>query len=134
MAYDVFDLYATDEKKELDGAIVELGKGVSVTVALAQNDNFLKRILEESERQAGIIKGLPEKEAKARDLKGLCEVLAETVLLGFKGMSYKGKPIKYTKANAVKLLLHREFRKMVLAHAGNLDNFRLKREEKEVKN
>lgn len=134
MAYDVFELFATDEDKELKGVEVELGEGATIRVARADNDNFMKAIIEATEANKDALDSLPEKEAKALDRRILCEVLADTILLDFKGMLYKGKSMKYSKANATKMLLHKDFRRMVMRHASNLSNFKLSREEKEVKN
>lgn len=133
MAYDVFKIHATDAVKELVGVEVPIGGDAFLTVARAENDNFLTRILEETEKHAASFKSLPEDEAKALDILVLCEVMAETILLGFKGMSYDGKPVKYSKKTAVKLLKHVDFRKLVMRHATNIENFRLEEETADAK-
>lgn len=131
---DVFKVYATDEKKELAGVEIPLGGGAFITVARANNDNFLKKIIEESDLHLAEIKSLPKEEASVLDKQILCKVLAETVLLDFKGLSYDGKAIKYSLENAAKLLAIKDFRKLVMTHADNLENFRLVQEAKDTKN
>jgi len=131
--YDVFAVHATDAVKELVGVEVPLGGDAFITVARAENENFLKRILEETELNAASFKSLPEAEAKALDIRILCEVMAETILLGFRGMSYKQKPVKYTKKRAAMLLQHVDFRKVIMRHATNIENFRLEEEAADAK-
>ncbi len=134
MAYDVFKLYATDEKKETEGVAVDLGGGSSITVARADNDNFLTKIVESSELHMAELQSLPKAEAAALDKSLLCEVLAETVLLGFKKLDYAGKPIKYSVENAKKLLAHKDFRRLVMKHANDIENFRAAQEAADAKN
>lgn len=134
MAYDVFKLFATDEKKELEGVKIPLGGGASITVARADNDNFLTKIVEASERNLAELKALPKEEAAKLDKELLRDVLAETVLLGFEGMSYDGKPIKYSMENAKKLLGHKDFLRMVMKRANEIEHFRLAQETEDVKN
>jgi len=132
--FDVFAKFATDEKKELEGAEVILDEGVSILVARAGNKNFLTMIQEEADEFAAKAAGLPKEEAERLDKEVLLKVLAKTVLLGWKGLSYKSKPIKYSVENAMILLGHTDFRKMVMGHAVKDEGYRAKLEEEDVKN
>lgn len=132
--YDVFALFATDEKKVVEGTVIALAKDVSIKVARVGNDRYQARMLEVSEENLANIQSLPKEEGEKLDLDLHIQVLAETVLVGFEGLSYKGKPIKYSVDNAVKLLKLPEFRRMVIRHAQNLENFLLKQEAADTKN
>lgn len=130
-----FAKFEVDEKKENEGVEVSLGGGDFITVARAGNENFNRRIIEASELHLAEIKALPEKESRALDQKILCEVLAETVLLGFRGFTdKKGKALKYSVEKATELLGHKEFRKRVMAEAANIENYRAELEQADVKN
>lgn len=130
-----FSEFAVDEKKETEGVERSLGKGMFITVARADNENFNKRILEESELHLAEIKALPEKEGRILDRQILCKVLAETVLVGFRGFAdMKGKELKYSVENAAMMLGHKEFLKKVMTEANKAENYRVTLEKADVKN
>ena len=132
--FDVFDKFATDETKEECGVEVSLGKGVSLTIARANNAAFLKLIQEEADRVAEQSTSLSDEDAEALDKKSMLEVLAKTVLLGWKGVAYKGKSMKYSVDNAVTLLGHKDFRKLVMEHANDFEHYRATLEDADEKN
>ena len=132
--FDVFEKFATDETKEECGAEVSLGKGVSLTIARVNNTNFLKLVQEEADRVAEKSISLSEDDAEALDKETMLAVLAKTVLLGWKGVSYKGKPLKYSRENAVMLLKHKDFRKLVMEHANEFENYKAQWEVADEKN
>lgn len=132
--FDVFDKFATDEKKELQGAEVVLEQGVSLRIARADNINFLNLLQQEADAMAEKTENMSEDEAYDFDRKSLLRVLAKTVLLGWKGLSYKGKPIKYNEENAMMLLKHKDFRKLVMQHASDFANFKARLEDEDEKN
>jgi len=130
---DVFEKYATDEKKEISGAEVSLGGGTTILVARLNNDNHAARIHELCELNREILDN-DDEEARKLDKDLFIQVLAETVLLGWKNLSYKGKKLTYSKSNAMTLLAMRDFRNMVIAEASKFDNFKAKAEESDIKN
>ncbi len=132
--FDVFEKFATDETKEECGVEVSLGEGVSLTVARANNANFLKRIQEQADEVAEKSIALSAEDAEILDKQAMTRVLAETVLLGWKGVAYKGKIVKYSTDNAVMLLTHKDFRRLVMEHANNMDHYRAKLEDADEKN
>lgn len=133
--FDLFNKFAVDEKKEVEGVEISLGDGAFITVARSDNQNFNEKILEASEKHLADIKALPKKEAVELDRKILCGVMAGTILTGFRGMSYKGKALKYSVENATMLLLElKEFFKLVRSHSMNIENYRVKIETDDVKN
>ena len=132
--FDVFEKFATDEIKEESGVKVSLGKGVSLTIARSDNSKFLKLLQEEADRVAETVVGLNDKEAEAVDKQAMLFVLAKTILLGWEGVAYKGKMIKYSIDNAVMLLGHKDFSKLVMKHAGDIELYRAKLESDDEKN
>jgi hypothetical protein len=131
--FDVFKVYATDEKKENEGVEVQLGGGASITVARMHNPNFSKCILAEHEKHKAVLDALPEDEKKKLDEEIMCRVLAESILVGFKGLGYKGKATPYSKDNAIKHLMVKDFRVKVVEEASKLDNYRAVMEDADAK-
>lgn len=136
---DIFKEFATDDDKELNGSVVEIGPGVSLLVARANNRRFNRRIIKLYEEHAQVLNTAaedgPERDAAdARDAEIMATVMAETILLGWEGLQYKGQPIEHSVDNAKMMLMHKEFRKFVEKHAQNLDHFKLASEEEQVKN
>lgn len=131
---DIYKVYATDEVKEVQGAEVQLGGGASITVARLGNPEYVRVLLAESEKHDAALSSLPKPEAEKLDTEILSKVLAETILLDFKGLGFKGKPLKYSKENALVLLAVKDFRTRVIAEAQKLENFRVAYEEVSAKN
>ncbi len=132
--FDVFEKFATDETKEECGTKVSLGKGVSLTIARASNSKFLAMLQEEADRVAEQSIALNATEAEDLDKNTMLGVLATTILLDWEGVAYKGKVLKYSKENAVKLLRHKDFRKLVMDHANDFELYRAKLEDADEKN
>lgn len=132
--FDVFEKFATDETKEECGVVVSVGDGVSLTIARANNSGFLKLIQEEADRVAEKSVSLSDAAAEELDKEAMLVVLAKTVLLGWKGVAYKGKSIKYSIDNAAMLLKHKDFRKLVMEHANNFEHYKAKWEAADEKN
>jgi hypothetical protein len=124
--FDVFAAYATDDKKENEGVEIPLGGGASMTVARMPNEKYSKILVERHEANQEMMRGLPKEQADKLDRDTFITILADTVLLDFKGISFKGKALKYTRDNAIKLLQIKDFRVKVITEAQNLDNFRVK--------
>lgn len=136
---DVFKQFATSDDKELNGTIVEIEKGVTLTVARHANRRYNRRIIKLFQEHADVLNTQaedgPEKDAAdAMSDMVMAQLYAETVLLGWNGLEYKGKPIEYSRENAEMMLRHREFRNFVEGHARNVDNFKLAFEEEQEKN
>ena len=132
--FDVFEKFATDETKEECGVEVSLGKGVNLVIARANNAAFMKLIQEEADRVAEQSMKLSEEDAETLDKDSMLAVLAKTILLGWSGVSYKGKPMKYSVDNAKTLLRHKDFRKLVMEHANDFEHYKAKLEDVDEKN
>lgn len=131
--FDIYELFATDEKLEINGVDIDLGGGAMMTVARAGNDNYIRRLIEELQKhEKELAEDTPE--AQALDTKILIEVMAETLLLNFSGFMYKGEPLPYSRENAVKALQHKGFRRRVQFEASNINNYRRASEEADEKN
>jgi hypothetical protein len=127
---DVFSTYATDLTAEVEGRWFPIGKGAKVLVARTGNkryaDLFRKKIEIHREDLDG---GTPESEALAEEM--MVEILAQTILLGWEGLSYQGEAVAYSQEMAKTLLRVKDFRARITKLADSLENFRLKREEEQ---
>lgn len=135
MGLDVFEKFATDEVKECQGVELPIGSGAYVTVARIGNDNYTKAITSEYDKfreQLELLKGT--KEGDELDRRIAIEIEADTILLGFKGIDFKGKSLKYSRAAAIKLLELKEFRSTVMRLARNIENFRVKMDKDDKEN
>jgi hypothetical protein len=125
---DIFEQYATDETAELEGRWFPLDKKTKVLVARTGNANYLKAMRQRmKDAQIDVDDQSDENEKLVTDL--IIETMAETILLGWKGMSMKGEELAYSKTNAMKALSVRGFRERIAGIAGKLESFRVKEEE-----
>lgn len=130
---DVFATYATDTKKELEGVWKDLDGSSKVLVARAGNRLYARALEAAAKgRKAELSKKDEKSDAVAEEL--LIEVMAETVLLGWDGIGYKGKPMTYSVENAKTLLKHRDFREVIASISDDINNFKAEAEEAAVKN
>lgn len=136
---DIFSQYAVDPKLEQEGKDFDWGEGLTLILARSHNPIYTKMINTrfEAHKHTLELKDTPEqlKAAEDRSHKIMAEVLAHTVLIGWKGeMIYKGQPLEYSVANAEMLLLHKDFQREVARKADDFRNFRFQTEEADVKN
>jgi len=125
---DIFSTFATDEVAEAEGRWFPLSKTAKVLVARTGNANYIKALRQRmKDNQIDAEDNSEENEKLVTSL--IVETMAETILLGWKGLEYKGKAMEYTKANAVTLLEVKDFRKRISDIADKADSFRLKEEE-----
>lgn len=130
---DIFASYATDKNKENTGTWVKVGDA-EFLIARSNNRKFAKMLGEKLEENR-LALDTKDEAAEAMSDKLMGEVISETIMLDWRGnVSYMGKPLKYSKANAQKVLAHRDFRALILTQADNIDNFKMKQEDEDVKN
>lgn len=109
-----FDLeeFSVDEEKELEGIWVyfDMEETQGLLIASAENENFLKAFRKLPRGfQNRIRTGSVDKKT---DKKVFHKLLSETILLGWKGISYKGKTLtKYDPKIAVERMA--EYKKFV---------------------
>jgi len=125
---DIFETFATDEKLEVEGAWFPLSKTVKVLVARSGNENYidtLRRKLDAS----GIDLTSKAKEDEDAAEAVFIDVMAETLLLGWQGITSKGEPVAYSKDAARAYLAVKDFRKKVVAFSETFEAFRVKAEK-----
>lgn len=128
MSLDIFAHYATDESLENDGAWFDLGGDAKVKVARSGNPRYAKKLT-----------ALYEKNKKVLDLGGdaadklsndmMVEVLAETILLDWKGLSFKKQELPYSVENSKMLLSVKDFRRVIAGFSEDVEAYRVKEEQ-----
>lgn len=129
---DIFASYATDDNAELNGSWQQLGEG-SLLIARSGNRNYVRLLTSKVEQNQQLLDKQDDAAEKLSD-DIMAEVFAQTILLGWSGIQYQGKDFPYTKENAKKALLHKDFRREVDRLAENVDAYRMKVEGEQVKN
>lgn len=133
MALDIFAQFATDETKEEDGVWVELSDDAAILVARSGNKKYSKMIAREYEKNKKILDGKNDvADAKSEEI--MIEVLAKTILLGWRNIQFKGEELPYSLENAKMLLKVKDFRKLVGGYADDSSAFKMLAEEEVVKN
>lgn len=132
MALDIKKTFATNVAAEVNGSEIEYS-GTKFIIARAGNPKYsrmLSKMVEKHQKQ------LDQKDDAADALsdKILIDVLAHTILLGWDVLDFDGKPLPYSLANAKMILGYKDFRKEVAKMADDIDNYREKVEEEQVKN
>lgn len=109
---DIFNSFATDAKVEVEGRWVPLSKDAKVLVARSGNQRFVE-LMRKTLKQNSV--NLDDKSKENQELieKLVLDVTAETVLLGWEGLTFKGEPLPYSRENAIKLLAVKDFRTKV---------------------
>jgi hypothetical protein len=125
---DIFAAYATDETLEDQGTWRRIGGGAEILVARLGNPNYEDAVKAEVAANRETLDLGGEELAQAYKELSL-RVLARTILLGWKNVSYKGKPLDYSVQAAEMLLAHREFRRVVEEFASDFNQYRAKLEE-----
>lgn len=125
---DIFKEFATDEKLELEGRWVDLGKGARILVARDGNENFRKELRKLLEQHAVTLDaGGDAADTLAMEL--MLQAKARTILVGFEGLSFKGKPLTYSPEAALELLKVKDFARLVDEHSRHLSGYKVKVEE-----
>lgn len=120
---DIFASFATDEKKEVDGAWFDVpGGDARIKVARANNPRFSAAVVKTYEKWKNAPKG--EAATKQQD-EEYNRLLAQYVLLDWENVSFKGSPLPYSVANAEKLLSIKDFRALVQKFADEIDAYRV---------
>lgn len=123
---DIFKQYATDETLENEGAWRQLG-AAKFLVARSGNRKYVKRLTSEFEKHK-ISLELKDDSAESLSDRIMVDVMAESILLGWEGVAYKGAPMVYSKENAKTLLGHKDFRKEISKFSEDLESYQLKEE------
>lgn len=131
MAFDI-NRFRTDETKEVEGVWSELGDGARIKVARIGNPEWLKqrRAFEAPHRDALAAGALPQELSEQIAVKAM----ARSILVDWEGIYEGAKPVKYSVADAERLLAIKDFRALVMDLAVNQERFRLKTQEQDAKN
>lgn len=122
--------FYTDAGLEEEGNWVDCGDGLSLKVARMFNDKFT-RVMAAKRKPLG---RRVDRDTKL-STQILIEVMAECVLLDWKGLTEDGKTIKFSKAKSLELLTKsRDFRNLVTATADDAANFHAEEQEADRKN
>ena len=132
MALDIFAQFATDETLEENGTWFPIGGGARVLVARSGNRKYAKLLTKEVERNKKAL-DLNDDAADKLSEEIMISVLAETILLGWEDVSFKGEVLEYNVANAKKLLAVKDFRKAVAQFADDVSAFKFKETEEQGK-
>lgn len=129
---DIFSTYAVDEAKEQNGTWMELGDA-EFLVARAGNKAYRKQLGKTYERNK---KALETKTDAADELsdKIMIDVIADTILFGWKNVSFKGKELEFSKDNAKMLLGFKDFRTEIMKLAEDFDAFKAEQQAEDLKN
>lgn len=128
-----FKSFQTDESKENEGVWVPVEKDVAIKIARAFNKHFVQRYRNlpravQKRIQDGTI-------SSRRDEEVFCELLAETVVVDWKGFTDDGKLVPFSRDNAEKFLLkYKEFRAFAWELANDMALFKLEENEDDAKN
>lgn len=120
---DIFSTYAVDESKEQGGVMMPLGDA-KLLIARTGNKAYVKMLGKEVERHSKALATKDEAADKLSD-KIMADVMAETILLGWENVTFKGAALEYSKDNARMVLVHKEFRREVARMADDFTAFKL---------
>jgi hypothetical protein len=131
---DIFKSYGTDPKKTTEGVWFDLGGKAKVKVARwgKSNSKFLHALFDAGKEHPGVFERT-DPEAIAVQDKILREVSAETVLLDWEGLDWKGEPLPYSRENAIKVLALPEFNEVISGFAASTQKYLMDDEEVSVK-
>ena len=132
MALDIFAQFATDETLEENGTWFPIGGGARVLVARSGNRKYAKLLTKEVERNKKAL-DLNDDAADKLSEEIMIGVIAETILLGWEDVSFKGELLEYNVANAKKLLAVKDFRKAIAQFADDVSAFKFKDTEEQGK-
>ena len=128
---DIIATFTTDEKLEAEGKWFPLSKTAKVLVARSGNDTYMS-VLRQKMKEAQIdLSAGEEAEKLAEDV--LIDVMAETLLLGWEGITQDGKPVPYSREQARTYLRIKDFRKKIAGFSDNFEAFRAKAEVEQGK-
>jgi len=132
MALDLFSQFATDENLENNGAWHDIGGDAKLLVARGGNRKYVKLLTKLVEQNKRILDGGGEA-ADAKSDEIMTTVIADTLLLGWEGVIYKGKELTYSGDNVKLVLGMKEFRKLVAKLADDQEAYRVREEAEQGK-
>ena len=130
---DIRKVYGTNKKDEQEGKWEDFGEGLSVKIARMGNPNYSKKFREIAKPYQKSIRRGTLGEQKSEEL--LIQAMADTILLDWKGLEENGKPVKFTREEAIRVMTeYPDFRDAVSEVAGAIETFKLEEDEAGRKN
>jgi hypothetical protein len=127
---DIFQTYATDSTLEVEGRWAKISRDASVLVARTGNERFTRKVRDLMKKHSIDFSDESEETAKLVD-ELMIEAMAETILLGWKGMTKDGQPYPYSTQNAIEALRIKDFRKKISDLADAHSAYRAKADEEQ---
>jgi len=124
---DVFESFATDENLEVAGTWVEYGEA-KFLVARLGNRKYAKKLTALVERNQKLL-DRKDDAAEALSDKLMVDTLAETILMGWEGVMYKGAELPYTVENAKMIRALKDFRREIMKMAEDMEAYKMKQEQ-----
>ena len=126
---DIFNSFATDEKLENEGKWFPLSKDAKVLVARSGNPKYLSSLRKKmADAQLDLSTG-DEADQLAESI--LVDVIGETILLGWSGITEKDVTVVYSATKAKEYLKVKDFRKKIVGLSENFNAFKLKEAEEQ---
>jgi hypothetical protein len=131
MAIEFKSEFGVDGKREIEGTWVNYSGDTEFLIARSRNKNFSRMFARKWAKNKSLLDGVKPTDTDAKldvaDAKAdqiMVECYSETILLGWKGVNYNGKPFEYSVENAAMLLTDKEFRKYVEEQSSDIGNFK----------
>lgn len=121
-------LFGTDKQKEEEGVEVDLGEGIKVTVARANNKTYANALQKKFAQHRRQIRNrtLPDDVVERLTI----EAMADGILLGWSGVTENDQPVDYSRDNAIAMLTkYPDFRDTIADIAADAMNYREQSEE-----
>ena len=134
---DIFAAYATDEAREVDGAVVFLTSGTNpavdpwIKVARANNMAYAKAVsvgYEKLQADKKLLR-LTEDQMEIRAKNLMIDVVADTILKAFGNLEFQGTVAPQGRDAHLMFLRVKDFRELVMSHAMNVDLYRVEQKE-----
>lgn len=116
--------FRTDAEKEKKGVWIPIGEGAELLIARWGNPDMIKvseRLMEPAEIRQAFRHGALSEE-KAQEIN--TEIMAEAILLNWRGLEENGKAIPYSKEKAIELLRIKDFSGLVTQISKTQENYR----------
>lgn len=130
---DIKKQFGTDKKKEHEGVWIPTGTDSKLLIARVGNKNYMEAFkrLSAPHKVSLRNRNLPPDIAE----KIAVEAIAESILLGWEGLTEDGKKIPYSKEQAIRLLTtYPDFAEQVGQLANDIENFKGEQEAATAKN
>jgi hypothetical protein len=123
---DLFTQFQTDEQAEVEGVWVPLSTTARLKIARignARHPACLKRISTPHVRPGMRMSDIDDEMFD----KLTREAMAESILVGWENILWKGEVLPYSKENALRVLQVKDFFTLVLTAANSIEHFRVAR-------